>query len=500
MPSLDASPRSGATRRLSGLLASLLIAAALLAQFAASSEAAPRPLTTGISYIHVDDSAPVVFENVKRAGARLVLTPLEWGEIVPEQRPANFQPDDPADPSYDWDAYDAWVRGAVAAGMTPVLQIRGAPRWAQRCTFVHVDAPCDPDPADLAAFATAAARRYSGNFNGLPHVQYWQGLNEPNLSIFFEPQFVNGQTASPSLYRKLLNSFYFAIKGVNPANLVMAAGLAPLAVPNFTIGPMRFTRELLCMKGRKKPKPLPGDCEGGVYFDIFDIHPYTTGSPSHEGGVDDVQLGDLDKLVGLLKAADKAGRIKNTVKGPTPLWITELAWDSQPPDPGGLPLRILTRWTAEALHVAWSAGVSNFFWYSLRDTERRPGEAYFQSLESGLYFRGANIAADSPKPNLYAFRFPFVAYPGRKGLEFWGRTPNSAGGKVVLQSRKGKKWRTVAVTRANSVGIFNGRAKTHYGANRKGAIRALYRGEASPAFSMRPVPDFFQPPFGKPTG
>lgn len=482
------------------LFACLLAAGALAGLFAAGASAAPRPLTTGVSYIHVDDSDPVVFEHVKQTGGRLVLTPLEWGEIVPEQKPANFQPENPADPAYDFDSYDRFVRNAVAAGLTPVLQIRGGPRWAQRCgTFVHVDVPCDLNPADLAAFATAAARRYSGSFNGLPHVQYWQGLNEPNLSIFFEPQFVDGKPASAGLYRKLLNSFYFAVKGVNPANQVLAAGLGPLAVPKYTIGPMKFTRELLCMQGRKKPKPTPGDCEGGVYFDIYDIHPYTTGSPSHEGGVDDVQLGDLHKLVDLLKAADKAGRIKNLVKGPTPLWITELAWDSKPPDPGGLPFPILKRWTAEALHVAWSAGVNTFFWYSLRDGQNN-GEPFSQSLESGLFFRGATPAADLPKPNLYAFRFPFVAYPSKKGLDFWGRTPSSTGGKVVIQRSQGKKWRTITVTRANSIGIFRGRAKTTFGTNRKGKVRAFYRGGASVPFSMKPVPDFFQPPFGQPVG
>lgn len=476
------------------------MAAVLSGLLAANAGAAARPLTTGISYVHVDDSQPIVFEHIKRSGAKLVLTPLEWGEIVPEQRPVGWQPENPADPNYDFNSYDLWVKHAVAAGLTPVLQIRGAPPWAQRCGFVHVDKPCNLDPADLAAFATAAARRYSGAFGGVPRVQYWQGLNEPNLSLFFEPQYVDGKPVAAELYRKLLNSFYAAIKGVNPTNLVLAAGLGPLAVPNLTIGPMQFTRELLCMQGRKKPRTAPGDCEGGVHFDIYDIHPYTTGSPAHEGRVNDVQLGDLHKLVDLLAAADRAGRIKNTSKDRTPLWITELAWDSNPPDPGGLPLPVLSRWTAEALHVAWSAGVSQFFWYSLRDTEHQPGERYSETLESGLYFLGSTVAADQPKPNLYAFRFPFVAYPRSKGLEYWGRTPNSKAGKVVIQRRKGKKWRTVTVTRANRVGIFRGTAKSSYGANRKGAVRALYRKEKSVPFSMKPVPDFFQPPFGKPVG
>ncbi len=47
-------------------------------------------------------------------------------------------------------------------------------------------------------------------------MQYWQALNEPNLSLFFIPQFdTSGQALSPDLYRNLVNSFYAAVKSVN---------------------------------------------------------------------------------------------------------------------------------------------------------------------------------------------------------------------------------------------------------------------------------------------
>ncbi|HYH54613.1 MAG TPA: hypothetical protein VD761_10835 [Solirubrobacterales bacterium] len=494
--------QDGSSARSGGLFLTclcLLVACAMLAA-PSGSAAAGRPLTTGISYLHVDDFAPVAFDHVKATGSRLVLTPVEWGHIVPEERPANWQPDNPADPNYDWDAYDQWVRNAVASGLTPVLQLRGGPRWAQRCHFTSFDQPCDLNPADLAAFSTAAARRYSGNFGGLPRVQYWQGLNEPNLSLFFGPQYVNGKAVSAELYRTLINTVYSAVKAVDPSNLVLLGGLGPIAVPKYTVGPMQFTRELLCMRGgSKKPRPAPGDCGGGVNFDIFDVHPYTTGSPSHEGGPNDVQLGDLQKLQTLIRAADRAGRINSTFKR-TPLWITEISWDSKPPDPGGLPFPILNRWTAEMLHTAWSAGISNVFWYSLRDRRPEAGVPFSESLESGLYFSGVSLAEDQPKPNLYAFRFPFVAYPQKKGLSFWGRTPTSAGGKVLIQRKKGKGWRTVRSIKANSVGIFRGTAKTNYGLQKKGYVRARFQGIDSVPFSMKPVPDFYQPPFGKPVG
>ncbi len=477
--------------RLGCLLLSL--APAICALTVVTSAATARPLKTGVSYVY--DSSPVAFEHVKHTGASVVLTPLRWETVAPTHQPASWQPTDPGDPHYDWEAIDPWVINAVAAGLTPVLQVRGAPLWAQRCSGAsETDAPCDADPAALAAFATAAASRYSGNFAGLPRVRYWQGLNEPNLSLFFTPQFEGDRAVSPDLYRALINSFYSAVKAVDPSNLVLAAGLGPIAVPKYTIGPMRFTRELLCMRGRENFRPTPGDCGGGVHFDIFDIHPYTTGGPTHEGGINDVELGDLGKLQKLLEAADRAGRIKGDFKR-TPLWITELSWDSNPPDPGGLPIKILTRWTAEALFRAWSAGVDTFFWFSLRDSPT--GDFPFsETLQSGLYFSGPTIEQDQPKENLSAFRFPFVAYPRRRGLFFWGRTPTGTGGKVSIQIFKGKRWRPLLTARADTSGIFEGLAHTHYGRGKKGQVRARLGTTSSVPFSMQPIPDFRQPPFG----
>lgn len=494
--------QSPARASLGGLLLACLAMTVLTPVGATAIAKGTRPLRTGVSYVYVADTkdGPAAFEHVVETGATEVLTPLEWGWVAPRDRPAAWSPEDPGDPNYDWSDYDTWVRGAVAAGLTPVLQVRGSPSWAQQCgPFEGFDSPCNVNPDDLAAFTRAAVRRYSGKFGDLPRVRYWQGLNEPNLSLFFRPQFDDNGAVSADLYRNLLNTFYAAVKSVDPTNLVIAAGLGPIAVPQYTIGPMRFARELLCMRGRKRPRPTGGDCGGGVDFDIFDVHPYTTGSPTHEGGIDDVELGDLPKLTALLRAADRADRINSAFKH-TPLWVSEISWDSKPPDPGGLSFRILNRWTSEALFRVWSAGIDHVFWYSLRDFPPDPSRPPYESTESGLFFRGATPAQDVPKPNVQAFRFPFVAYPRRRGLWCWGRTPNGKPGEVEIQVRTKGRWRTVRLARANRFGIFRGLAPTRYGRNRAGAARARFAKESSTAFSMKPVPDFYQPPFGQPVG
>jgi hypothetical protein len=486
-------PQHRSTRPFLLTLVAALLGAAALALPAPA--AASRPLYTGMSGVY--DYVPLAYEQVRATGASFVRIGVPWGSIAPKEQPAQWQPTEPGDPNYHWGYVDGAVENAVAARLTPVLMVNSVPSWAEGCNAPpgYSEASCKPDAGALAQFATALARRFSGNFGGLPRVTYWQGLNEPNLSLYFLPQYEGETPVSANLYRPIANAFYAAIKAVDPSNLVLAAGLGPNYVPRYTIGPLQFARELLCMTGGKKPKPKPGDCGGGVSFDIFDIHPYTSGGPTHEGGPTDVELGDLSQLQELLQAAERSGRIHGSLRH-VQLWVDEFSWDSNPPDPNGLALKIETRWTAEALYRAWQAGVEHFFWYGLRDEPLIPGQPSSFTTQSGLYFRGDTLAADKPKPALYAFRFPFVAYPESGRLTVWGRSPTSSAGKVRVQLKRGKGWRTVKTLRAGSNGVFQARIPTSYGSGRKGAARAVFGGTRSTPFSMRPVPDFEQPPFG----
>ncbi len=159
-------------------------------------------------------------------------------------------------------------------------------------------------------------------------------------------------------------------------------------------------------------------------------------------------------------------------------------------------MKILTQWTAEALHESWAAGVSHFFWYSLRDEPFRAGIPDSVTVQSGLYFRGETMAADEPKLVLYTFRFPFVAFARSRGLEFWGRTPDSAGGQVTIQFLREGRWRSAGTAAADRQGVFLGLIGSHYGAGKKGSVRALYRGQASVPFPMKRVGDFHHKPFG----
>jgi hypothetical protein len=462
----------------------LLLVALLLGALAGPGSASARGLRTGISNVYANDAATM--QRVREAGATISLYPVRWNLMAPSNPSPAFNAADPNESAYEWETTDTWVRNAVAAGITPVIQIRGAPKWAQRCTPEPAyDAICNPDPTALAEFTHAIVTHYSGQVPGVPQVRYWEAINEPNISFYFQPLWQNGAVVAPTLYRPLLEAFYAAVKAVDPSNLVLAPGLAPVPVPNVTIGPMKFTRSLLCMSGGAKPKPLPGDCGGPIPFDIFDIHPYTSGGPTHAGGPESMQLGDLGRIQALLTAAEKAGRIQSALTK-VPIWITEFSWDSKPPDPRGLPMSTERQWIPEALHQAWLHGVPVFMWYSLQDTAED---------QAGLYFAGENAANLRPKAEMYAFRFPFVAIRQGRRLSYWGKTP-SGGGKVVLQVRERGRWRQLGTARADAAGIFRGKLATGYGSDEKGTVRAVFRKQRSPGFPMKRVPDHPVSPFG----
>jgi hypothetical protein len=171
-------------------------------------------------------------------------------------------------------------------------------------------------------------------------------------------------------------------------------------------------------------------------------------------------------------------------------WVTEFAWDTNPPDPKGVPLWLHARWTAEALYRMWSAGVSLVTWWGLRDGGSGQPTSPFVT---GLYFGGRTIARDRPKPSLRAFRFPFVAEPERGLVRVWGRTPASQPAVVRIEQRvKGGRWKRRAVLRANRYGIFTALVRARVA----GTMRARIASAASLEFGVKPVPDRRVNPFG----
>jgi hypothetical protein len=470
-----------------------LVYLALVATLGAvvTSATAASPLETALYEPSFGDSdGELALDRARQGGATAVRMVLEWSSIAPagSAEPSGFDPTDPASPSYSWTSFDSQIIRATSRGLAPILSIVDSPTWATVAPEPGAEKTL-PDPVELGKFALAAAKRYSGTYDGLPRVRYWQVWNEPNISLFLRPQFLNGQPLSPGWYRTMVNEVAAAVKSVHADNLVVAGGTAPFFdnTPDvMTIdpdwGPLSFARGVLCLSATLAPT-----CAMPARFDIWAHHPYTSGGPTRHAALpNDVSLGDLPELRAVLTAAEQAGHIVSDA--PARLWVTEFSWDSNPPDPNGVPEPLLSRWVAESMYRMWKSGVSLVTWFLLRDFPL--DDAY----QSGLYFRGADVASDTPKPALQAFKFPFVAFARRNHVAVWGRTPNGRQASVIVEQSFLGGWKTLGTVAADQYGVF----ETTYVSAPEGLVRARSTdlGEEAVAFSLATVPDQIFHPFG----
>lgn len=498
----------------------LLLLVCLCAALASASTAAAGPLSTAVvdpnAYYGPPTQLQTAFAHTRAAGATFVRIYVNWAQTVPSSRPVGFDASNPADPRYRWGLIDTQVILAERAGLTPILSVNEAPPWAERGrkgspADYPVESPgsMSPDPGEIGAFAKAIATRYGGGFAGLPRVRYWQAWNEPNIFRFLNPQFsgpeatpstpdsaplpAGAKPLSPDVYRGMLNAFGHAVHAVHRDNKVIAGGLSPFErrfARTPAVAPLVFMRQLLCVTPKDKPKR---GCPK-LDFDIWAHHPYTDGDPEHRAQVrGNVSIPELPEMHRVLMVAARARHI--TAGRHVGFWVTEFSWNSNPPSPGGVPLNLQARWVAEGLYRMWQSGVSLVTWYLLRDDLTPGPPPPYPQYKSGLFNAcSSGIGCDTPKLTFNAFRFPFVAYRGRRGVLVWGRTPWGARATVIVEQLRGRKWHRVASIRTGGSGIFSRTLRTRNG----GPLRAriAHGGVASVPFSLRRPRDMTVNPFG----
>jgi hypothetical protein len=343
--------------------------------------------------------------RARAAGARIVRINLSWAAAAPS---APATPADPADPAYRWTAVDDAVRDSAERGLRVLLTLGSAPRWAEGPRRPRAARPGSwrPDPEAYGHFAEAAARRYSGAYpdpgrpgGTLPAVRAWQAWNEPNLASYLAPQWrrVGGRfvDAAAGRYRSLLRALYRGVKSVSRRNLVVTAGTAPYGDPRpggSRIMPVRFWRDLLCLREADLRATA---CGPPARFDVLAHHPYAVGGPRRRAlNADDVAVPDMRKLARLLGPAVRQGRALPRRR--KRLWVTELSWDSRPPDRFGVPTRRHARWLAEAFDALRRQDVDTVLWFQVRD--QAPVPSFAATNQSGLYLRSG-----APKPARRAF-------------------------------------------------------------------------------------------------
>jgi hypothetical protein len=392
-------------------------------------------------------------------GARIVRVNVVWSQVAPV-RPVN--PANPDSAGYNWAAVDSAVRDLHAHGLGVMLMLYYAPRWAEGRGRPDAAAAGSwrPNPKAFAGFASAAAHRYGGHTadplhrgHSLPRVRYWQAWNEPNLDHYLSPQRVRtGQgeeTVSPALYRQLLNGFYRAVKHVSPSNFVVAGGTTSFGNgPDKPLGkqataPVAFYRALFCLAGRQALKPMPS-CPA-VHLDAIDHHPYNARGPARsDKAVDEAAIPDVHRISRVLRAAVAHGQaLPHSSKG---IWVTELAWSSNPPTPRGVPMMTDAHWYELAFYLLWNQGVRVIMPLEIGDPGLFRGAPAV--LQSGLFFH-----TGKPKPIAKAYKFPFVVTSlSKRRVRAWGRSPLA--GRLAIEVHQGKRWHVVRTLKVRRWQVF----------------------------------------------
>jgi hypothetical protein len=367
-----------------------ILAAVLVSACALGVAVEDAPAARGVQFGIQDDawlefgpgalSARVA--KLDRLGLDVVRVTLNWHRTEPRAG------------VYDWGRPDRLLGALRARGLRPVVTVWGSPGWANGGKGPNV-AP--RRAGDFQRFVEEAALRY-------PYVREWIMWNEPNKATWL-------RGASPRTYvTRILNPGYLAVKSVSRAAKV-AGGVTGPRGGRGGMSPVEF---------------IAGMDRAGAKLDAYAHHPYPVfpGDTPFVGGCKCavLTLARLERLIRIVDSAFPAARI----------WLTEYAYQTNPPDRFGISPELQARYVGEAARRVYGARkVDMLIHYLYRD---EPDPARWQS--------GLETLDGRPKPALYATMFP-LAQISRSGSRttVWGQVrPGEGRQRYVLQQRVGGRW------------------------------------------------------------
>jgi hypothetical protein len=395
----------------------------------------------------IEDHTPLIRSGERRReltlremrdiGADTLRLAVKWSEVAPRaasrRRPA-FDATDPGEyPGFG--PYDDVVRRAIDKGFRVLLDVGpDAPRWATAdgAPLGPETANREPDAQEFARFAAAVGKRYSGDFEGLPRVEWFSLWNEPNHHFFLKPN-----DDSPRIYREMVTAALPALRDAADEDAKVLVGeTAPIRHPGSVLGPRDFLQRFMCLDKDFQATPDEPGCRdfGALDVDGYAHHPYgpTSKAPKH---ADIISLLVIRRLGDYLDNAAAAGRLPRRL----PLYSTEFGLQSNPPDPTA---RITLAEQAALLNEKEEQSyryprLRSYAQYLLYDDPSRPGTTLKQiwsGFQTGLRFTDGEA-----KPTYHAYQFPIVVQRSRGGdVRVWGRVrPGSGTRSVQLQRRRG---------------------------------------------------------------
>ena len=327
-----------------GLRAAILVAMLSVPLFAASPARAAPSEFYGIAQGTLDLQD---YEGMQAAKVHSERFLMRWRSIEPTKG------------SFDWTDNDNFVGQLASHGIRPLPFLWGSPTWVGNGTLAQPPLGSAADQTAWKDFLTRAVARYGpgGTYWGAPYhskygasavplpVQYWQIWNEPNLKKFFTPGSSVAQSAQK--YVNLLKISHDTIKAKDSHALIVLAGMPGFGDSKAWV----FLDAIYDVAGSKN------------YFDVTALHPYAR------------DLNEFRSELNLFRTS-----IVNHGDAATPMWLTEWAWGSGPPDQFGHNVGLTGQQTLLNNSVklvlqqrtAWN--IQRMYWFLWRDPE--PGSFY----------------------------------------------------------------------------------------------------------------------------
>jgi hypothetical protein len=445
-------------------LAPVLLAAGALIAGCGNGEKPGEPKSRAPWSI-IEDHTPLIrsgeerreqtLREMRAIGADTLRLGLKWNEVAPASRSTRRPSFDASDPGEypGFGPYDDVVRRAGDMGFRVLLDLGpDAPRWAtsDRAPLGTLTGNREPDPGEYARFVAAVGRRYSGDFEGLPRVEWYSLWNEPNHHFFLKPN-----EDAPRIYRRMVAAALPALRdAAGDGAGVLVGETAPLRRPGTVLGPRDFVRRWLCLDEDFRPTPDEPGCRGFRGFDVdgYAHHPYgpTSKTPEHADIVSMLVIRRLGEYL------DRAAAARRLPRG-LPIYNTEFGLQSNPPDPTA---RLNLRQQAAILNEKEEQSyryprVRSYAQYLLYDDPPRPGETEKQ-VWSGFQ-TGLRFADGAAKPAYDAYRLPIVVQRSRgRDVRVWGRVRPESGTRAVQleRRRRGRFVRVGERIETNDAGYF----------------------------------------------
>ena len=443
--------------------AALALAALVLSATLAPPASAARGITWSIADDAVlsgahGDPEPIV-ARWRDAGVANVRLFAQWSHIAPghdaTRPPAGFDPR--AADAYDLRELDRRIDLVRRHGMTVTLVLTGpGPVWGS-LEPGRRNGRWRPSPTLFGAFARQVARHTAGR------VQDWIVWNESNTATWLQPQFscARGRCrpVAPHAYRELVRVTRAAIRAADPTGRIAIGATSPKGDPvprrvTATTPPLVFLRELACVDDRYRRRST-GDCRGfrPARGNALAYHPHSNAfSPAYRSPrPGDARIGDLGRLTAVVDRLTAAGRLRVDGARRMPLWLTEYAYETDPPERsrGVSPAR-QALWSQWGWWIAWNhPRVQKLAQYEWLD-EGDPDVVDPPGWSSGLYFRDGR-----PKPLAQAFPNPIFGYRTSRAGTIWGQVRTATGPTTVrLERRTATGWTLVRTVATDARGAF----------------------------------------------